>query len=115
MIEEKRQVLQTLEHEALTWDRREGDATKEATPEGQGRAAYAAKQAAIRRKLRDNFAAIWATMSTTSTDAGTGSAQTPSGPSQDDPDDLSEPLDMSDDEWGLPEDEEDSDGGEQLS
>lgn len=34
------------------------------SPEAQGRAAYAAKQAAVRRTLRDQFASMWGAVGT---------------------------------------------------
>lgn len=59
LIEEKRRVLVGLEVEAVVWDRRELDGMTGGTTEGQGRAAYAAKQAAVRRDLAKSFAALW--------------------------------------------------------
>lgn len=71
--EEKRRVLISLEAEASIWDRREREGLIEDTIMGQGRAAYAARQASIRRELLKVFGAIWSkfpTVSTTDSDNG---------------------------------------------
>ena len=107
--EEKRRVLQTLEHDALVWDRREGEALQEGTHEGQGRAAYAAKQAAIRRKLRDKFAALWATTGMTDTPVHTSDDPMIDEMSQSGLEDDVEVANLSDDEWDIPEPETDDD------
>lgn len=59
IIEEKRRVLESLKHDALVWDKREEESLEDLSPEGQGRAAYAARQAAMRRSLATKFALIW--------------------------------------------------------
>lgn len=57
--EEKRRVLVSLEQHALVWDRREKESLCDHTPEAQGRAMYAAEQAAIRRQIKTGFATTW--------------------------------------------------------
>ena len=58
--EEKRRVLESLEHDARVWDSRMAANIPADTPLMEGRAAYAAKQAAIRRRLKNKFSALWA-------------------------------------------------------
>ena len=62
IAEEKRRVLVTLEGEACAWDARETLHREDTSPESQGKAAYAAKQATIRRKLKTKFAQQWQTL-----------------------------------------------------
>ncbi|KAF7797869.1 hypothetical protein EIP86_009075, partial [Pleurotus ostreatoroseus] len=57
--EEKRRVLESLEQEALIWDRREREGWMEVDALGQGKAAYAAKQGEIRRSLAHSFRVLW--------------------------------------------------------
>lgn len=52
-------MLVTLEWEAARWDVREVASSVITTPLSQGRRAYAAKQAYVRRKLKDGFAQLW--------------------------------------------------------
>ena len=59
ITEEKRRVLVTLEGDACVWDTREATYLQDNTPESQGKAAYAAKQAAIKRKLKTKFEQTW--------------------------------------------------------
>ena len=59
ITEEKCRVLVTLEGDACVWDTREATYLQDNTPESQGKAAYAAKQAAIKRKLKTKFEQLW--------------------------------------------------------
>ena len=62
--EEKRRVLVSLEYEAEIWDSRRAAqliGVDSASAESEGRAVYAAKQAAVRRRLASKFAVIWST------------------------------------------------------
>ena len=54
--EEKRRVLVSLERTALLWDAR---AIVGESPEQQGLTAYAAKQAAVHRRLKAKFTTQW--------------------------------------------------------
>lgn len=49
----------SMEKEADIWDRREQESLELGSIEGQGAAAYAAEQAAIRRGLANDFKVIW--------------------------------------------------------
>lgn len=62
LIEEKRRVLVTLAGDAVEWERRATVQNRQ-TAAGDGRAAYAAKQAAIQRKLAAKFTLVWSTNS----------------------------------------------------
>ncbi len=58
--EEQRRILQSLENEALLWDRRvELAASKECPQVRQGAVAHATRQADIRRGMARQFAAAW--------------------------------------------------------
>ena len=58
--------MHTLEHDARKWDERVHAQGSSAglDPDAQGRAAYAAKQAAVRRTLKSRFAEIWGALET---------------------------------------------------
>lgn len=60
---EQNRTVVSLEKTALAWDRREGDAlkTEADTPsaEQQGRAAYAARQADLQRRLKAKCQRLW--------------------------------------------------------
>lgn len=64
--EEMRRVLVTLEYEACEWEGRVSIAewrdvkgVKPSDAHAEGAAAYAHSQAAVRRRLRDQFAGLW--------------------------------------------------------
>lgn len=67
--EEKRRVLVSLEQQAEVWEVRERKALLESTAEDQGRAMYAAKQATIRRSLRNAFFSAWYPVATDGKDS----------------------------------------------
>ena len=65
-MEEKRRVLATLDHDAQEWDmRRTAQLKLDADPLSEGRAVYAAKQAAVRRRIASKFTLLWASPLTT--------------------------------------------------
>ena len=69
-MEEKRRVLATLDHDAQEWDTRHTAQLKlGADPLSEGRAVYAAKQAAVRRRIASKFTLLWATPLTTAAPA----------------------------------------------
>lgn len=57
--EEKRRTVVTLEHEALTWDQRQGMRFLHSEALSEGLAAYAARQASLRRGLKAKFITLW--------------------------------------------------------
>lgn len=72
--EERHRILLSLEYTALVWDRRESQAAHipgvSCPIIQQGLAAYAAKQARIRRGLADKFKVLWNTAASTETSRG---------------------------------------------